>query len=395
MLNYSFLCRPSKVGNPALGLAPIELCINLDGKRTYVQLNLKAKPEDFKKAMAGKGHPEIQNFIAEVRIKLTEIQTSMMAKNIPLNAKVIKDFFKNGCVVKPFTLSELKTEYFSLLKKRVGVNLSELTYQRYKKAWDDFLNSNSLNPDLAVEAVMPSHIANFRADLYSRMSIAAAGGWLKKIKAIFKYAFEAGYINSNPGYLVKVERQKDEKIRYLTPKELELIKRADFRLERLRRVADCFLFSCYTGLSYGDMELLEPSDFQKNSYGQVYIEKKRKKTDVRFTTVLLDDALEIAKKYDYRLPVISNQKTNAFLKEIQALCGIETNLTFHTARHTYACYLLNFKPAIPQETIMAIFGWQSERIYRHYAKLFNVSVFRDMRTVQQRQRMTNKKAPID
>lgn len=388
MLNYSFLCRPSKIGNPVLGLAPVELCINLSGKRTYIQLPLKAKPEDFKKAMAGKGHPEIQNYMAEVRTKLTEIQTSMMAKNIPLEPRTLKEFFKNGCVDKPYTLNDLKEEYFGILKKRVGVNLSELTYQRYEKAWSDFMSFNRLPPDLAAEAVGQSHIANYKAELYSRMGIDSAGGWLKKIKTIFKYAFEAGYIKSNPGYFVKVERKKDEKVRYLTPQELELIKTADFRLERLRRVADCFLFSCYTGLSYGDMAELVPEDFQTNNYGMVYIEKKRKKTGIRFTTVLLDDALVITKKYDYQLPVISNQKTNAFLKEIQALCGIETNLTFHTARHTAASYLINFKPAIPQESIMQIFGWQSEKIYRHYAKLFNVSVFRDMRTVQQRLRMT-------
>lgn len=388
MLNYSFLCRPSKVGNPALGLAPVELCINLDGKRTYVQLNLKAKPEDFKKAMMGKGHPEIQNYMAEVRSKLTEIQTSMMAKNIPLNARVIKDFFKNGCVEKTYTLRDLKTEYFAILKKRVGNSITEITYKRYERAWNDFITCNKLNEDLSVEAVGQSHIANYKAELYSTLSAESAGGWLKRIKAIFKYAFEAGYIKSNPGYFVKVDRKKDEKVRYLTPQELELIKRTDFRIERLRRVADCFLFSCYTGLSYGDIELLEPSDYQINSFGQVYIEKKRKKTDILFTTVLLDDALAIAKKYDYVLPVVSNQKMNAYLKEIQALCGIETNITFHTARHTAACYLLNFKPPIPQETIMKIFGWQSEKIYHHYAKIFNVTVFRDMRVVQQRQRMT-------
>ena len=121
MLNYSFLCRPSKVGNPVLGLAPIELCINFDGKRTYVQLNLKATPEDFKKAMAGKGSPEILDFITEVRRKLTEIQTTMMARNIPLNAETIKDFFKKGCVDKPYSLHDLREEYFGILPFSVKI----------------------------------------------------------------------------------------------------------------------------------------------------------------------------------------------------------------------------------------------------------------------------------
>lgn len=387
MLNYSFLCRPSKVGNPALGLAPIELCINLDGKRTYVQLNLKAKPEDFKKAMAGKGHPEIMDFITEVRRKLTEIQTTMMARNIPLSATVIKDFFKNGCVDKPYTLKDLKFEYFGLLKKRIGSGITELTYRRYENAWKDFIACNSLNEDLGVGAITQSHLANYKATIYARYKDCTASGWLKRIKSIFKYAFESGYIKSNPGYFVKVEKEKDEKVRYLTPEELDRIKNKVFPIERLQRVADCFLFSCYTGLAYSDIAMLEPEDFQKNSFGQYYIEKKRQKTDVVFTTVLFDEALALAKKYDFKMPVISNQKTNAFLKEIQVLCGIEKNITFHTARHTAACYLLNFQPAIPQETIKKIFGWQSDDVYHHYCKIFNVSVFRNMRTVQQRRRM--------
>ena len=71
-------------------------------------------------------------------------------------------------------------------------------------------------------------------------------------------------------------------------------------------------------------------------------------------------------------------KTNEYLKEIAAICGIEKNLTFHCARHTAACRYLNHRPSIPLETIRQVFGWTNESIVRHYAKIFNSTVFEDI-----------------
>ena len=143
--------------------------------------------------------------------------------------------------------------------------------------------------------------------------------------------------------------------------------------ERLDRIKDLFLFQCYTGLSYCDMELLEPKDFQSNEAGMVYLRKKRKKTGVLFFIVLLPEALNIAKKYSLHLPLISNEKYNSYLKELGTLCNIDKPMHSHIGRHTAATYLLN--RSVPMEMVAKVLGHTTTKQTRHYAKLLDKTVF--------------------
>ena len=382
-LNFSFICRPSKVTKK--GVAPIELTIVKDSTRTYVSLPMKVNPDDFTRAMAGRGCPEIRDYVEQARAKLVMLQTDMMRKGLPLTVSLIKEFYKNGAVMRVFSIRDLESEYIGLLKKRVGDDLTEVTVKRYEKALKDFRECNMLNEDLPADQVTPAHFIRWKAELNSKFAAETAGGWLKRVKAVYRYAFETGRISQNPGFGLKTPRGNSENVKYLDSEELKKIRSKKFGIERLQKVADCFLFSCFSGLAFSDIEALTPEDFQKNELKQVYIKKKRVKTGIYFTSVLLEDALNIAKKYDYHLPLISNQKTNAYLKEIQEICGIEKNLTFHVARHTYVAYLLNYRPQIPYETIITACGWTSEEQLRHYAKLFNITVFEDFKKLQARQ----------
>ena len=117
-----------------------------------------------------------------------------------------------------------------------------------------------------------------------------------------------------------------------------------------------------------------PEDFKVNGNGQVYLQKKRAKTAVEYTVVVLPDALEIAKRYEYRLPKISNQKANDYLKPLQEKCGIATNLTFHKARHYYCRELLN-KFKFSYEIAAKCMGHNSTKQTRHYGKVFSSTVF--------------------
>ena len=72
----------------------------------------------------------------------------------------------------------------------------------------------------------------------------------------------------------------------------------------------------------------------------------RQKTNVQSNIPLLEIPQMILDKYkgktkDNRLlPVLSNQKINAYLKEIADLCGIKKRLSYHLARHSIYHYLL-------------------------------------------------------
>ena len=141
----------------------------------------------------------------------------------------------------------------------------------------------------------------------------------------------------------------------------------------LDNVRDLFLFQCYTALSYCDMALLEPKDFHSNEEGTLYLRKNRKKTGVEFFIVLLPEAVAIARKYHFKLPLISNQRYNNYLKEIGALCNIDKPMHSHIGRHTAATYLLN--RSVPMEMVAKVLGHTTTKQTRHYAKLLDRSVF--------------------
>ena len=144
-----------------------------------------------------------------------------------------------------------------------------------------------------------------------------------------------------------------------------------YPIGRLDKVRDCFLFSCYTGLSFCDMATLSMDDIQTN--GTVhYIKRNRAKTDVQYIIPLSDKAMSILVKYGFNLPVISNAKTNAYLKEIQTLAGIEKNLHFHLARHTALTLML--QNGIPIEIVSKIAGHTKIRQTQHYAKVMENTV---------------------
>ena len=126
---------------------------------------------------------------------------------------------------------------------------------------------------------------------------------------------------------------------YLTEDEIKIIFKKKMVSERLEHVRDLFVFSCFCGLAYSDVANLRQENIQKSFDGNLWIITKRVKTNTDVNVPLLDIPKMILKKYKGKLPdgkilpVISNQKLNAYLKEIADICGIKKNLTFHCLRH--------------------------------------------------------------
>ncbi len=166
------------------------------------------------------------------------------------------------------------------------------------------------------------------------------------MKHIVVLAKHNGWIPSNPFVNFKIKFKKVDR-GYLTEDELVTIMEKKFAIKRLEQVRDIFVFSCFTGLAYIDVRNLNEKDIQKSFDGRLWIIKKRQKTDVQSNILLLDIPKRILDKYNGMpnenrlLPIISNQRLNSYLKEIADLCGIEKNLTFHLARHTFATHMIH------------------------------------------------------
>ena len=186
---------------------------------------------------------------------------------------------------------------------------------------------------------------------------------------VINHAQDNDRITKNPYRRYKLPKAEQRKIRYLTTEQLEAIENKQFHSDRVTRVKDIFLFQCYTGLAYADVQKLIPSDI-KNDNGDHWIITDRIKIGTESEIFLLPEALKLIKKYkgsEMLFPVPSNQKMNEYLKEIQELCGIDTDLTTHIARHTFATQCLT--RGVNIGVISRMLGHSSVKTTEIYAKV--------------------------
>lgn len=189
----------------------------------------------------------------------------------------------------------------------------------------------------------------------------------KRMKRYIHEAMKFGLLDADPYNGLSFERGKFEKRKYLTEKELETIRSCKINVPSIDRVRDLFLFQCYTGLAYADFE----KDVEERN-GKYIIADRRKKTNEDYKIVLLSPAIEILKKYDYKLPVITNQKYNVSLKVVAQYAGIDKNITTHMGRHTFAVFALN--NGVPIEIVSKMLGHTNIRTTQIYAKVLNSEV---------------------
>lgn len=170
-----------------------------------------------------------------------------------------------------------------------------------------------------------------------------AAKFMQFFRRIVLIARNSGYITADPFRNYKIRLKRVDR-GYLTQEEVNGIMQKKFDLPRLEHVRDIFIFSCYTGLAYIDVKNLDASNVCTSFDGKLWIMTKRQKTNTDVNVPLLDIPLMILKKYENQLPagqllpVLSNQKTNSYLKEVADLCGINKRLTFHLARHLISSF---------------------------------------------------------
>lgn len=368
MLNVSFLCRPSKVNR--YGLAPIEVSVVCDKVRTYINLPMRIAPDDFNKKMCSKRGNELLDYVSSIRVKLNKHISEMELQDIQITPSSLKEFFKYGSVQKVvYTLGDLSKDFLAFVYKKGEVNeITSGVVRKYELAIGRF--NEYFGSDTDIDKVTPMGIENFKLELkkmgYEGTTIACS---LAKIKSAFIYAINNDKIKTNPFAKVVIGR-KTKDVEKLDFEDVAVIRDKSF-VGRLEQVRDLFLFQCYTALSYSDMANIVKSDIKENE-GMYYIRKPRVKTKVVFFTVLTDEALEILHKYDYKLPILSNQKYNSYLKEIGDICNIRMKLHSHLARHTAATMMLN--KGLPIEVVARVLGHTNTQQTRHYAKLIDKSV---------------------
>lgn len=370
----SFYCRNSKTDRN--GLSPVELSIIINGKRTFINLPRKEYPEAFKKAVESKRNNSIKEYLQEVRNQFNDIQLDMMRNSIPLTAESLKEYFKTGGV-KMFTIEDAFEEYRTLLSKRVDVDLTYGAYKKYIDAFNCFYKYVDKTKQLT--SITPATIEGFLIDCNTKYTASTVCGIMTRIKTVIQYQRDNNRISINPFMNVKYGRGKKD-IEFLTEEEIDKLYNLEIDNQSLSDVRDAFILQASTGLAYIDIYNLKKEDIQIAEDGTHYIIKNRQKTSTQFTTVVLPKGVEVLKKHNYQLHIISNQKYNFFLKTIQGFAEIETKLTTHLARKTFATFLLN--KGVRLETVSKALGHSNTKVTQSaYSKILNNTVVNEIKAV--------------
>jgi integrase len=279
--------------------------------------------------------------------------------------------------------------YFSKLVK-IGER-SKASLQKYKRVMElikIFNNKTYGSNDVLIDKINSAYIYNlesylkFESDYKGKTGIKnnSVVKYFKNLKTICNYAIRMELIDKNPFNTYNGKIKVEEAI-FLTQEELESIENKTFKIDRLERVKDIFLFSCYTGYAPVDAIKLTRKNVIQDTEKILWIKANRQKTNTKANVPILPPVLKIINKYqfygDTLLPKISNQKMNAYLKEIADIIGLEKKLTWYVARHTFAT-TVTLGNGIRIENVSAMLGHTTIKQTQHYAKILDQNVGLDM-----------------
>ncbi|MDQ6531218.1 site-specific integrase [Flavobacterium sp. LHD-85] len=290
------------------------------------------------------------------------------------------------------TIIEIMETYNIFFTKRVNTGeRAAASLQKYKRAKNlllDFITSTYKKEDLPASEISSSFVFKLEQFLKYESSFKDQKGiknnsvvkYMKMYKTACNYAIKMDLIIKNP-FNVYDGRLSVKDAVFLTQQELNTIENKIFSTPRLEKVKDIFLFSCYTGYAPVDAMDLFERNLSEDSNGNLWIMTSRAKTAIRANVPVLPTIDKIISKYKNQqkglIPKISNQKMNAYLKEIADACSIDKHLTWYVARHTFAT-TVTLGNGVRLENVSAMMGHTNTKQTQHYAKVLDVNIMEDM-----------------
>ena len=380
------------------GEAPI--CMRITVNKRVAEVMIKRSiPIDLwnqkKECSKGKDRvaAELNHYINTVRAKVLQIHRELEIDNKPITADIIKDCFYGRDKVQR-SLLEVYAEHNEKCRALIGKEYTESTVTKFDTSINrlkEYIRSCYHRDDIMLAELDGQFIRNFDFWLKTEKHCQnnSALKHLKNLKKVVRIALANDWIKKDPFYGIHF-KQEEINVEFLSREELDILMNKEFAIKRLEQVRDIFVFCCFTALAFVDVQQLSREHLIKDNNGALWIRKARQKTNQMCNIPVLSIPQRILRKYEDNaecikkgvlLPVISNQRMNAYLKEIADLCGITKRLTTHVARHTAATvvFLAN---DVSMENVSKILGHSNIRMTQHYAKVLDSSIMRDMFNVE-------------
>lgn len=345
------------------------------------------QPKDYRTAGKTKDEKQINEMLEELRVLIRRKYDEMLRREEVITAGKLKNAI-TGLDQNATTLLQVCDrfieDYTDLLKTEQCCRETYLRYKLTRNRLAEFMQARYRLPDMAVKEMHPRFATDF--DRWLRMNYRLTNNSTMKLMRQLKTMLHVGYLNgwskNDPLAGYKLHFEKVDR-GYLTDEELDRLANKVFAMKRLEVIRDLFLFSCYTGLAYIDLKHLSADMLRRWPDGNLWIDTKRQKTDVPVHVRLLDIPIRLIEKYGgtteggLLFPVPSNQKVNSYLKEIASVCGIDKDLTFHMARHTFAT-TVTLANGVPIETVSKMLGHTNIQTTQIYARVIDTKINNDM-----------------
>lgn len=360
--------------------------ITVNRLKAEFSTDYSVKPADWnKKEGTFKKNHAANEELQKISGKIYQFKSYLTLEGKEITAKRLRDLLLERSQLR-FTLLDYVSRFIE--DKKRGGELSPQRINHYvvtQSYLQDFVCNTLQQADIPLKEVnytiidqWDAYLRNISTTQYGeKMAVSTLNSHHTRLKTIVNRAFKEGLIPKSPYLDFKLKKEVSLP-KYLTADELQKIEEHDLGGNTsLQGVRDVFLFSCYTGLRFGDAQNLKMKDIRKAEDGIYSIEVTQMKTDNDVYVPLLKQALEIVENYsdsDERalngsvLPQISNVKTNAYLKVIQDLVGIRTKLTHNVARHTFATTVL-LDAGVPLEVTSKLMGHTQLSTTQVYGKI--------------------------
>ena len=382
--------------------AEIFVRVTANGKRANIGIKRKIDIDlwdNQNKKVKGKTKEsqEINRYLNLVQARLLSIYQDLKYKGELITPQLVKSLY-NGENINSKTLLEL-LEYHN---RKIENTLAPGTIRNFgitENYINRFLKKNLKTTDVYLRQLNYKFISDlemFLVNYYPKGHPKAMGHntvmkHLQRLRKIINLAYQLEWIDRDPFLRWKPTFEQKQR-EFLNANELNNLETYIFLMERLDRVRDLFVFSCYTGISYSDIMELTNNNLIVGTDGNNWIVTKRLKTKTSVRVPLLKPAKKILAKYKEHpvtvhsgtlLPKLTNEKINLYLKEIADAVGIKKNLTFHMARHTFAT-TVTLSNGVPIETVSKMLGHTKLATTQIYARVLDKKLSEDMIALQKK-----------
>ncbi|MDN3657948.1 site-specific integrase [Ferruginibacter paludis] len=395
------------------GLAPVELVYQISGQRKYFRTREKLHVENWndveqlalyldrktaKKLLPGidydllpaaKEVDEINNRLNAIRKDIADIEKRFELNRVTYSAEMVVTSLKENR--SPLTKKEAPTnQLFEFIDKYITDHRetrepgSLAVYKTLKNHLQAFQIARKKK--ITFNTVDYNFFMEFQNFLISdqKLNNVTTAKNLSTVKTFLSYAKTQGIAISEKYKDFKIKKEKSLEVIALTQSEFNALYNLDLSgKQKLDQVRDVFCFSTATGLRYSDL-----FNLKREHIGPGEIRFTVKKTKEPLMVPLTPVSKSILNKYRdlvKPLPVISNQKTNKYLKEVCELAGIDSPvqivrfrgvkkeeqtfpkyklITIHVARKSFCT--LSLKKGISAEEVMRISGHSDYRSFQRY-----------------------------